>query len=1002
MKKAKTMKRTLFSLFMSMLLCISMLIGTTFAWFTDSVSSGVNTIVAGNLDVEVYHSSASVSTNKTIENETKLFRDVNGNAMLWEPGAVSYETFTVKNEGSLALKYKLAMNILDYNAVSGTTYTLKDVLKVKVLTGSDILSTVTRNTVQALDWNVSDTLNVFNTAGNLEAGESDVFQVIVYWVPGANDNNFNVNNGKATTDGQPLFINFGINVVASQLNHENDSFGPDYDQGIALPDLPVSINKVFRSAPITGESVTESIEVKNVSTDAGVATVQADSVNAVISALKGQATDIATDSDLSTVIYLDVQTADKAETSVTYEIDMYAKLTYTDTTGTSQTTTLESLNGNLANKIVTATMDIGRGLSNVTVKHHDTPMTKLATVYTEEEGYYYNKTTGVLTIKSKSFSPFTVNYTIEGVAAVGDKVYSTLDEAVAAAQSGDTVVLLKDVTLTSDLQLGGNGKSLTLHLNKHTVDGGEYQVYTAGVGTINICGGGTIKNNNTGKNADYAPLRIYQYSSVVLDDVTVNGIYCAVKNSGNLTVKKANITGTTFGLGCFLDGTTVIGQLDGDNSDVVVTAQEQALGTAVATGYAAMNVTVYSGTFTSSGIDWDDCPVYWAGHGTLNVYGGTFKNETSGTGAAGLLQKNGTVNVYGGTFNAKDGIKLVAQSDSTELVNKIEGGAFVGTRSGIYIDASDSKYMGQLSQYGVSIANGNSVPTFMGGTEGAIYAKTGGLGDRTLMTVTGGNFSSDPNEFCADGYGAVRVGYYYQVIAGNFVTTEDELKTALSGSDTTVRLGKSITLSGPLTISRDVTLCGSGNYTISGFPVYVGTTSNVTFKDVNFATPTNANNKASCVYASGFTAKVMFDGCTFTNPQWECIQITPMDGAEIIVTNCTFVVDGSGSYAHGTKVERLLHIQNTADSGRYTAVITNNKFIGVDLCRNAVIDVDDIASFANVTCGRNTFFNHDNTDVPTLADGMIYVNIKGRYDAANVATNTYAQFTQDADAALHH
>ena len=129
-----------------------------------------------------------------------------------------------------------------------------------------------------------------------------------------------------------------------------------------------------------------------------------------------------------------------------------------------------------------------------------------------------------------------------------------------------------------------------------------------------------------------------------------------------------------------------------------------------------------------------------------------------------------------------------------------------------------------------------------------------------------------------------------------------------------------------------------------------------------------------------------------------------MDGAKITVTNCTFIVDGKGTYAqaNGKKVERMLHIQNTAASGKYTAVITDNTFIGVDLCRNSVIDVDDISAFANVTCGGNTFFNHDNTTVSTLADGMIYVNINRRFTAAYVATDTYAQFTQTPAAALHH
>ncbi len=239
----------------------------------------------------------------------------------------------------------------------------------------------------------------------------------------------------------------------------------------------------------------------------------------------------------------------------------------------------------------------------------------------------------------------------------------------------------------------------------------------------------------------------------------------------------------------------------------------------------------------------------------------------------------------------------------------------------------------------------------------------------------------------------------YPVVAADETTLRNALE---AGKD--VRLGSDIALTAPITINGDVEVIGDGNSVISSKEVYIAPTANVNFKNVNFANPVWSNNKASSVYASGFEGKVVFDGCTFTNPQWECIQITPKDGAEVIVTNCTFVVDGNGTYAQagGTKVERMLHIQNTAASGKYTAVITNNAFIGVDLCRNAVIDVDDIEAFANVTCGENTFANHDNTPVATLDDGMIYVNINGRYDAANVATDTYAQFTQTPAAALHH
>ena len=237
-----------------------------------------------------------------------------------------------------------------------------------------------------------------------------------------------------------------------------------------------------------------------------------------------------------------------------------------------------------------------------------------------------------------------------------------------------------------------------------------------------------------------------------------------------------------------------------------------------------------------------------------------------------------------------------------------------------------------------------------------------------------------------------------------YPTTADnaaDLQAALAaGKD--VMLTKSVALTAPLSISKDVTITGNGYAVISEYPVDVAPTAEVTFDGVNFAVPKNNNNNASSVYASRLEGKVVFDGCTFTNPQWECIQITPKDGAEIVVTNCTFIVDGTGTYAHGAKVERMLHIQNTEATGDYTVTITNNKFIGIDKVRNSVIDVDDIKAFGNVICGGNSFATADGTSVTTLDDPLIYVNLNRKYDAASVATNTFAQFTQTPAAALQH
>lgn len=236
-------------------------------------------------------------------------------------------------------------------------------------------------------------------------------------------------------------------------------------------------------------------------------------------------------------------------------------------------------------------------------------------------------------------------------------------------------------------------------------------------------------------------------------------------------------------------------------------------------------------------------------------------------------------------------------------------------------------------------------------------------------------------------------------------TSADALSAAISNAKAgdTIVLQNDAVLTAPLTIDKDITIEGNGA-TISAQAVNVAPTAKVTFKGMNFAEPDNARHNASSVYASGLEGKVVFDGCTFTNPQWECIQITPKDGAEIVVTNCTFIIDGTGTYAQagGTKTERMLHIQNTAASGNYKVTVTNNKFIGVDKVRNSVIDIDDIAAFENVTCGENSFYNADNTAVTTLDDSMIYINLNGKYDAASIATNTYTQFTQTPPAALHY
>ena len=139
MTNKKVTRRALLMSVTSLLICISMLLGTTFAWFTDEVTSGVNKIVAGNLDVELYHQTSGMTEAAKVTADELMFNSsTDTNMKLWEPGAMAYEIFTVKNVGSLALKYKMNFNKVGNNYVveaNGTTTerSLLDVLRVAVI-----------------------------------------------------------------------------------------------------------------------------------------------------------------------------------------------------------------------------------------------------------------------------------------------------------------------------------------------------------------------------------------------------------------------------------------------------------------------------------------------------------------------------------------------------------------------------------------------------------------------------------------------------------------------------------------------------------------------------------------------------------------------------------------------------------------------------------------------------------------------------------------------------
>ena len=224
----KNKKMALLHSVIALLLCVSMLVGSTFAWFTDSVKTGINTIAAGVLDVELYHSNAAVQ-NEQVNSNTKLFMDLQGSPILWEPGVVSFENLRVANAGDLALTYQLALATDNENFIidGNNQYGLSQILQVGVVEGG-ITATDRAGVVGAVtEWT---TLASFLRSGSLLAAGEETWGVVVYWQPGEDDNRWNLNNGKTLNEGETLQIDLGVKLIATQEMEESDSIDKTYDE----------------------------------------------------------------------------------------------------------------------------------------------------------------------------------------------------------------------------------------------------------------------------------------------------------------------------------------------------------------------------------------------------------------------------------------------------------------------------------------------------------------------------------------------------------------------------------------------------------------------------------------------------------------------------------------------------------------------------------------------------------------------------------------------------
>ena len=223
MTNRKSTKRALLGSVMAMVLCLAMLVGATFAWFTDTASTGVNKIQAGNLDVQLVDENGNSLEGKTLEFK-KAANAAEGEAVLWEPGC-TYElpAVYVKNNGKLALKYKVAITGIN---------------------GSAKLNEV-------IDWTINDA--DLSADHSLSAGAtSEALTIKGHMQESAGNDYMN-----ESIDG------IAITVYATQDTVESDSFTNQYDENATYPVANVTeLKEALTNGGVV--AVTEDIKTNNI------------------------------------------------------------------------------------------------------------------------------------------------------------------------------------------------------------------------------------------------------------------------------------------------------------------------------------------------------------------------------------------------------------------------------------------------------------------------------------------------------------------------------------------------------------------------------------------------------------------------------------------------------------------------------------------------------------------------------------------------------------------
>ena len=508
MSNKKATKRALLTSITALAMCVVMLVGTTFAWFTDTTTANVNKIQAGKLDVALEMNIGTKETPKwvTAEGQTLNFVKAAGGenqAILWEPGA-TYELpkLRVVNNGNLNIKYKVEVTGIQMNRqpVAGV-FDLNDVITWKA-DGLTLGAEATLNPTESKEFTISGKMDT--AAGN---------------------------------DYQGLTINgVSITVYATQATGEYDSTRNDYDAsaGYSVVVLPGTANAAM------SKDTTES----KYEYEAADGTVKAEIPTNAVAANETPTVSIRPVADAATGKF--VVDAGNGTEKVAYEISI----------------------SNIAagsTELAKVSFKLGAGLTNVALKHENLVMTSKSSEadLTAADTFYYDAATGMVTIAVDHFSVFSVTYAAP-VATIGSTTYTSLADAFAAAKDGDTITLLKNTN--------GNGIKVlpnTFANNGLTVDFNGY-VYTVGGVLVGSATTGTNAfqlnqgNKITFKNGSIvgvaegtkpaedtpdwkgAPAIVLQnYCNLVLDNMIVTGgdetVYTMSNNCGDIVINNTTI-----------------------------------------------------------------------------------------------------------------------------------------------------------------------------------------------------------------------------------------------------------------------------------------------------------------------------------------------------------------------------------------------------------------------------------------------------------------------------